>query len=124
VQLSEAGFSPEALARPRRLPPASDFRSLRETSISYKGTLALCIAILIAISGFLVGATYAFAKSAEKVLYAFTGGTDGGNPQAGLIVDEAGNLYGTTASGGANNVGTVFRTDGGPERNVRGIRSA
>jgi uncharacterized repeat protein (TIGR03803 family) len=36
----------------------------------------------------------------DKVLYAFTGGTDGGSPQQGLIFDAAGNLYGTTYSGG------------------------
>src|SRR5450755_1254895 len=29
-----------------------------------------------------------------KVIYVFNGGTDGGNP-AGLIIDAAGNLYGT-----------------------------
>lgn len=33
-------------------------------------------------------------------LYNFTGRSDGGNPWAGLIQDEAGNLYGTTYLGG------------------------
>ena len=33
---------------------------------------------------------------------------DGGNPQAGLIFDAAGNLYGTTFGGGAYNLGTLF----------------
>jgi len=36
----------------------------------------------------------------QIVLYSFTGGSDGANPVAGLVVDAAGNLYGTTASGG------------------------
>ncbi len=36
----------------------------------------------------------------EKVLYSFSGGSDGANPYAGVIFDNAGNLYGTTASGG------------------------
>jgi uncharacterized repeat protein (TIGR03803 family) len=36
-----------------------------------------------------------------KVLYRFTGGADGGSPQAGLVQDAAGNLYGTTFEGGA-----------------------
>jgi len=36
----------------------------------------------------------------ERVLYSFTGGADGRWPQAGLIFDAAGNLYGTTESGG------------------------
>jgi uncharacterized repeat protein (TIGR03803 family) len=46
-----------------------------------------------------------------KVLHTFTGGNDGGNPLAGLIMDAAGNLYGTTRGGGTNclGCGTVFK---------------
>jgi uncharacterized repeat protein (TIGR03803 family) len=44
----------------------------------------------------------------ENILYSFTGGSDGGFPYAGVILDKAGNLYGTASSGGANGVGTVF----------------
>ncbi|MGA8867151.1 MAG: choice-of-anchor tandem repeat GloVer-containing protein [Candidatus Sulfotelmatobacter sp.] len=40
--------------------------------------------------------------------YSFGGGTDGVEPLGGLIFDSAGNLYGTTADGGAANAGTVF----------------
>jgi len=36
----------------------------------------------------------------EKVLYAFTGGSDGAGPVAGLIFDSKGNLFGTTVNGG------------------------
>ena len=46
-------------------------------------------------------------------LYSFTGGNDGGNPEAGLIL--SGNtLYGTTWDGGSSGNGTVFavNTDG------------
>jgi uncharacterized repeat protein (TIGR03803 family) len=43
----------------------------------------------------------------ETVLFSFDG-YDGFQPQAGLIEDAAGNLYGTTAYGGANNDGEVF----------------
>lgn len=32
----------------------------------------------------------------EKVLYSFTGGSDGGYPDSNLVLDSAGNLYGTT----------------------------
>jgi len=43
----------------------------------------------------------------EKLLYSFTGlNGDGGNPYSSLIVDGAGNLYGTTANGGSG--GIVF----------------
>jgi uncharacterized repeat protein (TIGR03803 family) len=44
----------------------------------------------------------------ETVIYAFTGGADGGSPQGSLIFDFAGNLYGTTSAGGAFDKGTVF----------------
>jgi len=37
---------------------------------------------------------------AEKVLYSFTGGTDGGFPDARLLFDKSGNLYSTTWIGG------------------------
>jgi uncharacterized repeat protein (TIGR03803 family) len=43
------------------------------------------------------------------VLYSFTGGTDGGEPLAGVIQDSAGNLYGTTSGGGIDNHGVVFK---------------
>jgi uncharacterized repeat protein (TIGR03803 family) len=40
-------------------------------------------------------------------------GLNGANPNSGLIADAAGNLFGTTESGGASNLGTVFRLDSG-----------
>ena len=45
------------------------------------------------------------------VLYNFTGGADGGRPFAGVIRDSAGNLYGTTTSGGTANDGVVYKLD-------------
>jgi len=49
------------------------------------------------------------ADGTETILYSFRGGTDGAKPQAGLIADNAGNLYGTTgAGGGSRDAGTVF----------------
>jgi uncharacterized repeat protein (TIGR03803 family) len=47
-------------------------------------------------------------SGSENALYSFVGGTDPKLPYAGLIFDKAGNLYGTTESGGANSQGTVF----------------
>ena len=42
------------------------------------------------------------------VLYRFTGGSDGEGPVAGVVLDAAGNLYGTTTAGGDYGGGTVF----------------
>ena len=44
----------------------------------------------------------------ESVLYSFTGGQDGANPQDDLISDSSGNLYGTASLGGAYKNGAVF----------------
>jgi uncharacterized repeat protein (TIGR03803 family) len=56
-------------------------------------------------------------KWAEKVLHNFGKGKDGATPYAGVIFDTAGNLYGTTAAGGANNDGTVFELTPGANGN-------
>lgn len=42
------------------------------------------------------------------VLHSFTGGSDGGEPNAGLIFDRVGNLYGTTTEGGELNCGGIY----------------
>jgi uncharacterized repeat protein (TIGR03803 family) len=55
------------------------------------------------------GTVYKLSMSGkETVLYSFTGGADGSEPFAGLVMDQAGNLYGTTRSGGSSDAGTVF----------------
>jgi uncharacterized repeat protein (TIGR03803 family) len=45
----------------------------------------------------------------QRVLYAFTGGVDGSQPMAGVVLDSAGNLYGVTQWGGTNGRGNVFQ---------------
>ena len=44
----------------------------------------------------------------ERVIHNFGVGEDGRSPEAGLIFDGAGNLYGTTVLGGTEGDGTVF----------------
>ena len=44
----------------------------------------------------------------EKVLYSFQNGSDGSAVAAGLVFDNAGNLYGATTTGGSGGGGTVF----------------
>jgi len=51
------------------------------------------------------------AGGAETVLHSFRGGSDGEYPEAGLVQDGVGNLYGTTYAGGASGFGTVFKID-------------
>jgi uncharacterized repeat protein (TIGR03803 family) len=48
------------------------------------------------------------SKGTLIVLHSFTGGRDGANPEASLLVDASGNLYGTTIAGGTSGAGTVF----------------
>lgn len=45
----------------------------------------------------------------ERVIYSFSGSSDGFQPRGGVIADASGNLYGTTYAGGAFNFGTVFK---------------
>ncbi len=47
----------------------------------------------------------------ETVLHRFDGQPDGASPLAGLFLDAAGNMYGTTSLGGTSNLGTVFKLD-------------
>jgi len=59
------------------------------------------------------------ADGSESVVYVFTGAGDGGQPIAGLLLDKAGNLYGTTEFGGLSGgcggygCGTVFKLSAG-----------
>ncbi len=68
---------------------------------------SIAILAIFAVTLF-VTSTYAAAQEQEEVLYSFGGGTDGLQPGAGLIWDAAGNLYGTTPSGGPYGGGIVF----------------
>jgi len=73
---------------------------------------ALTLGVILALG--LATAQSALAQT-FTVLYAFTGSSDGGYPYAGLVRDAAGNLYGTTFSGGASNYGVVFKLAGTTE---------
>jgi uncharacterized repeat protein (TIGR03803 family) len=58
------------------------------------------------------GTVFQLARSGsgwtESLLYSFDNGSDGSFPVAGLIFDQAGNLYGATSDGGTGGQGTVF----------------
>ncbi len=67
---------------------------------------AATAALMIVIVTFML--TPSAGAQTYQTLYTFTGGADGGTPFAGLIIDAAGNLYGTTYYGGSGpcDVGT------------------
>lgn len=44
----------------------------------------------------------------ESILYGFTDRNDGASPQSNLVMDRAGDLYGTTEYGGGSDYGTVY----------------
>src|ERR1700761_7434980 len=53
------------------------------------------------------------AGKKEIILHNFgaVGSGDGNYPYAGLVLDAAGNVYGTTSEGGVYGAGTVFKVD-------------
>src|SRR5437773_10698445 len=55
----------------------------------------------------------ALATPQVRTLYRFKGGSDGGVPRAGLVIDNSGALYGTTSWG------TVFRVTPPPPGRTR-----
>jgi len=59
-----------------------------------------------------VGMVYELSLSKGQwvltTIYNFGGGATGEDPNGGIILDSAGNLYGSTGSGGNNNAGEVF----------------
>ncbi len=93
---------------------------IRDTAGNFYGTAAQG-----GNGGFLSGCGVVFKLSplgAVTTLYAFTdgipGGRDGCDPEGKLIVDAAGNLYGTTSAGGADVQGVVFKLTPGGEETV------
>ena len=80
---------------------------MRRTVLLTMGILLLAIAARLALPSHA-----AAAASSGKIIYSFAGGADGAYPESDLILDAAGNLYGTTNQGGSGcgsaGCGTVF----------------
>jgi len=76
---------------------------------AFTQTLLVIAIIALALLCSRPGATQEKPKAQEQVLYSFQdNGQDGIQPEAGLIFDNAGNLYGTTYLGGSGGAGSVF----------------
>ena len=59
-----------------------------------------------------LGAVWKVSKNGtETILHNFAGASDGQSPLAGVILDAAGNIYGTTNTGGASGFGTAFEVN-------------
>lgn len=77
---------------------------------------------LLAMKGGFVGTSYSGGRGfgtvfqlvplngvwTQTAIYTFTGGSDGGNPNSGIVADTEGNLYGVTPNGGFG-VGVVYQ---------------
>jgi len=70
-------------------------------------SLTACGQILVFFFSLHFSSANAFAAT-EKVVYSFLGTPDGANPKSGVVADAAGNLYGTTVTGGEYLQGTLF----------------
>ncbi|MGA9529494.1 MAG: choice-of-anchor tandem repeat GloVer-containing protein [Terriglobales bacterium] len=56
------------------------------------------------------GTVFALSPTGRfSILHHFTGGEDGANPEGTLLLDPAGNIYGTASDGGASREGVVFK---------------
>ena len=67
------------------------------------------VVVLLTLAALAMTSAVPAQASQYKVIYAFHGGTDGEIPEAELISDSSGNLYGTTEFGGSAKSGTVFK---------------
>jgi len=85
----------------------NQFRNLLSRTISRTATVALAIAIVFAVPVIL---SHPAQAQTFNIIHSFTGGEDGAVPRVGLTMDIAGNLYGTTfTGGGANGYGAVYK---------------
>jgi uncharacterized repeat protein (TIGR03803 family) len=88
----------------------------------HKSMVRIILDILAMVMLTLILSSSVWPQVTFKTLYKFKGGKDGNAPLAGLIFDQAGNLYGTTVYGGhANSGGAVFQLT--PDQNGRWTES-
>ncbi len=86
----------------------ANLRQLRSLTPGLTAGVANVTLALAIVFGLAVVTSPAAQAQTFQVIHNFTGGADGGNPSAGVTMDKAGNLYGTTFAGG-NGYGTVYQ---------------
>ena len=94
-------------SRPRRshgaspLPKFAVNQKRVETRVLVTSALAVFAVLMLAVAPVLA--------SSESVIYSFANPPDAFRPQCNLVADAAGNMYGTTFSGGTNGLGAIFK---------------
>jgi uncharacterized repeat protein (TIGR03803 family) len=92
-------------------PRSNDVSPLIPSSATHQKGAAIRASFLtlIALSLLTLALAAPALAATEGVVYSFASPPDAYGPQCSLVLDTAGNLYGTTFSGGAHNVGAVFK---------------
>src|ERR1043166_2714912 len=78
------------------------------TRVRISRPFAIGLAALALVVG-RVGGAWAAPSGSTTVAYSLAGDEDGEYPDTDLVMDGAGNLYGTTVQGGDFGAGTVFQ---------------
>ena len=73
---------------------------MKHRSFLFRAGFLLVLAMTTAVSA---------SSQTEKVIYSFSGSTDGANPN-GVVIDPKGSLYGTTVSGVCERYRASFST--------------
>lgn len=88
----------------------ADQRQNTAAIFDINGDMGALVLVLVGVFTIALIATQTAHAQTYRVIHNFTGGLDGSDPQAGLAMDRAGNLYGTASEGGnAGSFGAVFR---------------
>ena len=104
---SLTSFKAKFAARPRtdRSPPTFDSKKEPPVPQPSRTQFALPLVLVAFVLCMIVPAQ----AQTLQALHSFSGAPDGANPYAGVVMDGAGNLYGTTFCGGENGWGMVFK---------------
>ena len=87
--------------------------------------LSIVVTVAVAIFTVSLFMTSTLAAAQEQVLHSFNNnGTDGVDPNGGVIFDAAGNLYGTTWRAAPTATGHGVRVDAGSGRGLDGAGAA
>ena len=79
---------------------------------TYRNPLSAVLTICALVLAVAMVATNPAWAQTYSVIHEFTSGAGGANPQAGMVMDHGGNLYGTTIAGGGGTCPNFFGQPG------------